>query len=452
MQFMNKKEMNAFIFFLKDLRRRANFRDKIDSTLIDKPIDLGILRSINTFGKTSVKNLKIEIEKFEFRKNFNLNENKSLQIKFSKTSADSTSKKLPRSMLESLDETGPCGYKNSLTNNIDLMEDIELIRNMKSDHRIIPKEYQIESEKFNSSQKIIKFSDNLDAKNKQIEIDVNPGVDKMFNIEIIFKGKKTNTILNSIINFENIILNKPQADVLIQPINMGDDKTVYGILHLKAWSYDPGSNSRFDEIFDRCMTQIPMTPRDVYNNYFSLGSYEPNIQKRLIIHQIHIKLKCDINSIKLDEENSRKKLYEILKKFCVKYAEDLIDGNWSKTDRWKDLKPDNNASHVKNIKRFYINQKRNEFYQFFANSEWELYLTKAGSIRKNRQKKINSAEVDISCLYPKKNDLLEMKMSKASEFEELKFLYYHGLPPHKRLAAWEKILDIEKLVNITEEK
>jgi hypothetical protein len=117
-------------------------------------------------------------------------------------------------------------------------------------------------------------------------------------------------------------------------------------------------------------------------------------------------------------------MYEILKKFCVKYAEDLIDGNWSKTDRWKDLKPDNNASHVKNIKRFYINQKRNEFYQFFANSEWELYLTKAGSIRKNRQKKINSAEVDISCLYPKKNDLLEMKMSKASEFEELKFLYY----------------------------
>jgi len=450
--FVNKNEMNAFIFFLKDLRRRVNFQDKRESLIVKKPIDLKILKSINQNLKKSVKSLKIIIDKLEFRKNFSLNENKSLQIKMSKTSIIPGANRLAKSMLESLDESETYGYKNSLIFNDDLMDDINILKNMKSDFKILPKEYDIDASKFNTSQKIIKFSDSLEIQNKLLEIDAKPAVDKMFNIEISFNGKQSTLKLNSIINFENIIFNKPQADIFIQPIHIGDDKTVYGILHLKAWSLDPGVNLKFYDIFNRYIMQLPKIPRDMYNNFVSLESFELNVLRRLITSQIRSQLNCNINSVNLDDNMSRNKLYVILEKYCVKFAGDLINGNWTKSDRWKYLEPDFNARHVKNIKKFYVNMKRNEFYERFSKSEWEIYFTKASSTSKGLDKSTKTDLFHFDNLYPTKSELLDFKLKKPNLFQELKFLYYSGIPPTKRNLAWEKILNIEKLVDITQER
>jgi hypothetical protein len=463
LSFINREEMKAFIILLKDLRRRSNLNIQ-KTSVICTPVNMRVVTTLTENILKSLRSLKISIEKIEFRQTFILNENKKLTVKVSKQNLDRRNSGVNgRFILETFDESDHYNYINSLMESKEIKTLVEIVKNMKKQIKTLPKEFDLYMKDFNESQKILRLGEKVKEQDKTFDLEVKPGIDKIFSIEILLNGNKTSQILMAICNLDNIIQYKPQADILFIPMFDYETKSILGILNLKIFSSEPvNKNQVHEDLFNQQLINLAKPIKDEYDNFVKLGCYEPNVYKRRMMRSIHTIMQSDINSLTLKPEFKKKeireKLYAHLKKKCIRNIEGLLSEQYDYNINctWRDLIVDSKLFEIKTCRKFYLGQKRNEFYKNFAKSEWENFLIKVYQINKGEGDKNEIIPCEnVSNLYtllPNKTNLIKYKIRKDPLYEQLRFLTYTGLPPEGRSQLWETILDIDNLVKLTDEK
>jgi len=139
----------------------------------------------------------------------------------------------------------------------------------------------------------------------------------------------------------------------------------------------------------------------------------------------------------------------ILNRFCLKGVEEFKNSEF-KNEEWKKCIFNLNSYEFKYLKKFYVNYRRNFFYRKFAESEWRLFIN---GLNQNNQKKSPQFEFyDIYRKLPYKNELLKLKTSGSKEWDQFTNLIYLGIPSNGRNTLWEKLLEIENLVEITKDR
>ena len=137
-----------------------------------------------------MKNLKILLTKIEFRHIFNLTEDSSMAITFSKGGVGENSVK-GKFILELLQDKN---YKNTLLDKKEINDEIELLKNSKIETKCFSKDLSLVKDSFNM-QKIIKFEYDYDDLSKLIDFEVKPNIDKTCFVEISIKNSKETIIL-----------------------------------------------------------------------------------------------------------------------------------------------------------------------------------------------------------------------------------------------------------------
>jgi hypothetical protein len=428
-KFVNEIEMKTFLYYLKDLRRKSNVALLSRQLYVDKPIDKAILVQLSKPLTSKFRTLKVNVDRIEFRQGYNLSENKKLAIRIG---TDSQNSKSSRYMLESLIDKD---FTNKLAEDPDIANEIKRLKCLKGDFVYLSKEYELNSNTFNGSQKIVTFG----AERRQMEMEIKQN---SFHLDVVLKGNKADEIILS-----DDIKIPPNADMIYIPLYLNDGtfKHVVAIALLNVCSLGQSENKTFEELFEIHINNLEKVPKDDFKNFIRLGKYEPNVFKRRILKKIHQVMKSNIYNIDLTVQENRDKLYNILRSKCVKGAEALNSDQWQYKTEWRDLVIDINLLNQKLFKKFYFQKKRNEFYKIFSRCEWHNYLKKVNTSNGHNEENIYNRLPSIS----------ELKKAKANlnqNYLDTKYIFYLGIPHEKRLQTWEKMLNIDHLVELTKNR
>jgi hypothetical protein len=428
-KFVNDLEMRTFIHYLQNLRRRVNVSLMNKEIYIERPIDKYLLTTASKPLTSNFRTLRITVDKIEFRQGFNLKENKKLSMRIGTSSQGNKS---TRYMLEALQERD-FEYTNEFAHEPMIAEEIKRLKGLKGDYKYLPKEYELNSSTFNSSQKIVTFGNINDS--KQVEMEVKQG---SFILDVVLKGQKHEEVILS----DDIKI--PQnADMIYVPLyfNDGTFTKVVAIGLINVWTVRPGDNRSFEELLESHINTLEKVPKDEFKNFVKMGKYEPNVYKRRILKKINQAMKSNIYNIDLNSLENREKLHHILRNKCVKGAEYLLTDQWMARSEWRDLVIDMNLLRQKIFKKFYFQKKRNEFYKIFSKCEWFNYLNKIPTKDSNQE---------IYSKFPSLNELKKIKTTLNSPYISTKYLFYLGVPHEKRLNIWEKLLNTQVLAEITQ--
>lgn len=461
-RFTNKTQMNVFNKIIKKIKEEADFKTKEKKCIRQNysvnptnAINSNLLVDMYSNIKSNIKSLKIILTQIEFRQNFVLSEDCRFELKVSKNSLEQ-SNTISDSMILEILNCDKNKFRNSLMNNQILRDNLDLIKSSQNVFKILPKTFVISKKEFNDSHKIIKL-DFIDKKDKVIELEVKPNQDKVFFFEMTLKSQNKTLTFNSSISLDNIIKNNPKADLLFVPLyapleqetkQENQKSHIVAILSINCFSTIAGNNnSDFETEFERCLKKMP-TPIDKYNNYITLGKLEPNVYRRKLIKKIQNIFKTDIDTLSkiiVSDSIKRRELCGFLEHKCIIGASDLfLDPN---NKVWKSLVVDVASHYNKNYKKFYYKYKRNEFYYNFGHSEWKLFLESVYDKYTNKAVPFN--QLDPYSLFPDKETLIKWKGSNSSYYKELRKLCYLGIPYGRREYVWDKLLDINKLTNLT---
>lgn len=472
LKFKNAIQQNVFLKYLNRIKEQSfistTYGDLSSKYQANKHLTNKLLIGDDSENKTSERILNIGVHFLEFRQIFNLEETSNFEIKVTKLSRSIVNKSSKNSILENLNKD-KYGYSNSFfKSNQELKDSLNSFKTSEIVSETIVQTGNIKSNDFNKSHKILKF----DPSNNIVNLDVNPGIDKAFLFEVIVNGVNGNSItLSKEVNLSSIINSNPVADIIYVPIfnksenikennnlqnTMSENSKLKDVNLIKAVliinchvaSTTNNNNTDFENEFNKTLKFVK-EPKDKYNNYIVLGRFEPNVYRRELIKEIQDLFKTDfinINSEFLSETDKREKLCGFLSDKCVVGAVELSRDSNSKL--WTLLSVDVDEHHLQVIRKFYENYKRNEFYYQFTDLEWNHFLNNVYD--KIVEKKTHSFnEIDQYSILPSKLDFQKLKSNKSELFLDFRSLCYLGIPLNKRQFVWDKLLDINNLINKT---
>ncbi len=156
----------------------------------EQNIDVDILLAAARDNRNKMKNLKLHMNKLEIRHHFNLPENASMTIKFSKGESDNNSRE--RFIIEYLEENI---YRNNLLDINEVAFELQYIRNSNVEIRTIIEDLPINAEMFNRL-KLLKFESEGTNSSNLVEFEVKPKIDQSCIVEVLLKTSKETIILN----------------------------------------------------------------------------------------------------------------------------------------------------------------------------------------------------------------------------------------------------------------
>lgn len=466
---VNDIEKKVFIYYFKYLLSKIR---QSKATKVPASINEDLIHYQNSDLKNDLRTLKIIIEKIEFRQHFKIENKCEISIKSLKTSDLINPTQVKRVsisnqgkyLLELLSNDPSSGYRNTIMESSELQQDLDLLMAGRFQEKILNKKFSVEPSKFNSSHKIFKFSNEVPDKDKTLEYEVKPNIDKIIGFEMVLtdeKGKEC-ILSNYSYDFDQIIKCQPQADLLYiplflnDPVKADDTSSIEVVLTVNVFSTNYGnSKDTFRSLFEKCLSSIE-NPIDAYGNRVKLGKFEPNVFKRKILKDIENKLNLNSNLEVLGKEvssdNDKKEL------LCGYLLEKEIQGavelyKNSNILLWKQLIVNYPKYHIKTVKKFYCHYKRNEFFFQFGNVEWirffnELFI----KFLKPKNPNLEFKNIDPYSLFPIKSDLIKWKITNNSWYSKIKSLFYKGIPNDYRIKIWNHILDIEGLALLTNQK
>lgn len=365
LKFANKRTRDAFISLLMRMRREIAF-DAMKETFTNN------IRNINSnelyeilyakFANVNAKLLKtliITAEKVEFKKNFDIKNNTSLQIQLCNNYANVNGAEQKKNLIDSLRE-------NSImqSNNMKKVINANEVAKTQNSRMNLKKEFNVTKREFNQGNKTFHYS-NLPLSEKEIRIYYNSSMSSEFSF--IFNFDNCEYI--SSFNISHI-----EADYLISPIFK--EKNIIGFF---AYTVLNNTNESFDDEFEKVLRDFKRKNQKQVSP--SLTFAEPNANRR----------------------NMMKKKAKIEKKKSYAEGNIICDINEKRSTKQINQK----------IKKIYINTKKHNFYSTYV---------------------LNEYANEFSNL---KNFLSE------NHIEEIKNLFYLGLPQQKRKLIYSTVLKFD---------
>ena len=443
-QFKNKTQLSLFIQCLKKLKRQINFKyqflnnkkNKIERNLLYNILSNESCSNLNQSKlKDNLKNLKevnlnynnfsskkyikILFEKVEFKQNYTIDYDYFFNLNIYKQKKSLNNKEnLVNYLLD-----------NSLIkNNESLIESLKE-ENQEINFKTLKNTYFVSKDLFNKGKKNI-----ILQKKEIIVFEMNILNKKLYiNLLLITKDKKYTIENYSEINLTNLIeetnkkLTFPISEFFIIPIFSGkDDKKVLGFIDLKLILSLNDNPKKFNEEYNTTIKNYFLENKNKLKNFKLIGTFEPNILRRLNMKIIYSNFKNSLD---------KNKLNNFLKDNGLHYN-NFIPEIYNKDD---------NSYLLNKVSNYIINNKKNNFYSFQTICEWNLLFNKFIKEKKND---INLKEIFLS--FPSSEILISLLNSGHYIFNEIRNLFYFGLPNIEiRKIIWNKILSIDKLYEMT---
>ena len=430
-QFNNKLQMNSFLKLLILAKQNINTKEKnkkenlkTNDIDIEKMIDFDNKKRLNLDSDESggaigigekTKKCTIRVEFIDFINKMN--------VKYDPTYIriiifiEGNNHKSIFSLLDTRDknEDGNEVFKNSLVEDKRIKEIIEKLNKYQGNDPPLefPKKIKIDKDKFNSGGR------NLFLGNKIVN-DVNIK-SKNFEIFILMSDKKQRNVdeYKSIVKLPNSL---ELCDKFELPIYKKDDKEeekIYGCIGIDLYEKKFDFNEKFEELNIKYIKEPLLILNDqinddknkknenginnnnIHNSLYSnsnsinnnisnsnnnninniqaldfhFGLNEPNIFRRKILNFIH---NSGININPVDLENSKQddldKLYERLKKKCIKLPQKEDFSSFKSFDIKKNFDKDDNPYKKKLALKLLKIRRHENFMREFREKEWNLYF------------------------------------------------------------------------------
>ena len=415
-KFNNEDQMKTFVKELENLRQRVNLNYENDEskkityqkTLDHCPLPEG--------AETGIMNCNIE--SIILRDDFKLKDNSTLEL-----SVEIGKNLYGKHFLEYLKEDN-FDYENTLLEIEDVRDKYDQIKDMKSSTEPIDLSQKINMDKFNSEEHKIFFKQDDDF---QVQKTGN-----YINLNITFRGDsgRYNEELYAPVKINT------KADYNVCPIyRKGNTDRILGSVVIDVW--DPKEKKGFFELFKE-INKNYLIKGEFYGKDkipLSHGFYEPNVFRRKILKVINKNNSANIN-----------KIHSYLEIECAKDF-DLSNFDFTNVKRDNSIDIYNNTYPISLGIKTLKNQKKEEFFELYAEKEWNLYIKDFFKNKKN----IDFSELDdnFTLLYDKRNEIFNKEKSEKN----LRTLMYLGIPTYKgRKIIWETLLDIHKLFELTYKK
>lgn len=484
LKFYNKMEMDAFLYFLKQLRRNANFSEKskqIISTSIDTKY---LIHSLNKY-KSEFKRLNIMIEKVEFKKDFKLQGTRKMQINLLKGAQfrpeESQARNLNhnRSIFELLEDGRSNKFSNSLLSNKEIKQEQEFYKNSKSKVLQMPAALEFNNEKLAKINHQVKFAKISSSSNtnsdlgyeyKLFEVNASPLQDKVFTLQVLFALNDNSPIsIQDEFNFfseadiANVLIGDVNADFVRLPLYSSQDKSIKGMVDIVYWVEgisvrNLAKELQFNNIFNsrfRDINTIRSLLIDEYGNNIPREKINPNIFKRKILRTITETVQQDINyaaqKILTETDGAVKnKLIKCLYNKGVLGYENLITADRETVNAWRELIPDMNFLYLKSLRKLYVKIKKRVFYDAYRIEEWRNYFKKSKASKVSGYtgaKDVSFSEHKQSIIdtFQDKERLIGLKKENSEEYFNIKKFVEIGIPENMRLFVWDTILGTEKI-------
>jgi len=484
LKFNNKLEMEAFLFYLKDIRRKSIFDFK-KKNIIDCPVNQKLLLSSINKMRNEYEKLNILIEKIEFKKNLKITGGaRKLRLFLFKgnqfTIDNSEIDKHNRFILELLDNQSSTKYKNSLIKIPEIKKENEFFKEIQNTRIEMPSSFEYDSESLAKANNQILFEkNNIGNEYKLFQIRVKTNRDNLITIQTLF-SLNDNSILSmqELYNFfceadlSNVINGENNSDFIRMPLFSVIDKSIIGMIDFKVWlskDQDESNNStkemQFKSLFDKRFSDINQIKKvvfDPYGNEYPIAMLNPNLFKRKIIRIIFDKTNLDIESIakKLLNENDvacKNELIECLYNKGVLGYEYFKNGDSTNRNNWMQIIPDQEFLGVKTIQKFYVKLKKRYFYDIYRNEEWRKFFTKSDFIKDSaygqlKETSLFKLNTGIKCYFLEKDNLIKEKKENSEKYFQVRKFIEIGVPKDVRLEVWDSLLNLEKLCFITIEE
>ena len=414
-KFNNEGQMKTFIKELQNLRQKTNLQYENDKT--KKITYQKILEHCPLIENEDTEVMNCNIESIILRNNFKLNDDSTLELSF-----ESGKNLYGKHFLEYLKEDN-FNYENTLLDIQDVRDLYDQIKDMKSSTEPINLSQKINKDKFNSEEHKIFFR-------KEDDFQVAKS-GKYINLNINFKGNsgRYNEEL-----FAPVKINT-KADFNICPIyRKGNTDRILGSLVIDVW--DPKEKKEFFELYKQ-VNRDYLIKGEFYGKDgipLSHGYYEPNVFRRKILKEIN--------------DNSSVNINKIERYLQIECAKDYDLSNFD----FKNVKRDNSINLNENTYPISLgiktlkNQKKEEFFELYAEKEWNLYIK---DFFKNTESISKELDNNFKLLYNQRDEMF----NKEKKDKNLRTLMYLGIPtPKGRKIIWETLLDIPKLFELTDKK
>ena len=524
--FINTMQMNTFLYFLKKLISMCFSKMYLEQI---KPIkineDLVLNQTINL--KKDFKKLNIIVDKFDFKKSFNINKDYEVKLFAYKNSNLKNFNSLEtqgKYIVELLfNKNNSNNYINSITSNKKLLKEYELISSGRDQTKEINNKFTLNPESFNKSDKSLVFSKDVPTEKRALSFDVKAYFDKLiaFEVNLIpIDNNNDNNNNNDIIslksapvNFDYIIEENQLADFLIVPlfslnknknynyIDEDEISNIVGYITINTFieSYNIENKTiitdkaiTFSNLFEKSLL-MTFIPKDAYNNYINLGKYEPNVYRRniknIIFNKFNVKNISELSNLINNNKNVLNSLYSILKSNYISGADELLLNNESK--KWTEFIVDTDIYYLKEIKDFYVNYKKNDFFYQFCTTEWEMFLYDIFNLYiKNSKPELKFKDLAPYSILPSKKHIVSWKKGLSSYnntdskfinmiknnlkfnimsmsfgrsdkkqsnnnvywYNRIRNLIYIGIPNKNRIEVYYSLMEINNLTDITYKK
>ena len=434
-QFKNKTEILFFINCLKKLKRQKIFnkrfelkKNKIEKLILDNDLQMNIIEF-----SSKKKYIKIVFEKIEFKQNYTIDYDYNVflnVIKKTNTNINLIKKtnKKKKNIMDYLLNNSLIDKNNYNYDSKNEIEELNLI--------CLKETYFLKKELFNKGIKYI----NLNKKDI-IYFEIIDDNETIFDIEILLSSidNKYKIQCYSELNIKNLIIksnkkiNIPVSEYFVIPIFAEkDDKIIIGIINLKIICCFNNNLKKFDEEYNMTIKNYITENKFKNQDIMLIGTYEPNILRRLNMKKIHSKLKKTVIDL-LDFEKEKLNIFLSFNGLnCYNYIP-YISGN------------DSNPYLINKISKYIINSKINEFYSFLTSFKWTKLFNRFLKV------KINTNNInEIFENFPSAEKIISLYKSGHYIFNEIKKLFYLGLPNiESRKIIWNKILSIDNLYQMT---
>jgi len=476
LKFKNSLETDAFLFYIKELRRNANFEAR-DKSFINSPVNTKLLAQYFGNIRNEFKKLNIIIEKIEFKNNLKLTGGKrKLHINLYKGNREAQiNTNRNRSLIELLENEGNQNYKNSLLQIPEIKKEVDFFIQSRLDNIQRPAILEIDSESLAKKNHQIDFNkdDSLrNDNNRFFEIDILPSLNKIFSIQALFALNDNSFVSQQdLYNFiseedlSNVINSNLPADFIRCPLYYASNKTIAGMIDFKFWitqnlSENLSKEMQFNKIFDERFKNpsiIKNLMRDQYGNLCPISKINPNLYKRKIIGIIHKETNKDLDEIPnlvLNETDGsiKNKLLKCLKNKDILGYELLNKGLGQTKNAWKELIPDQNLKRIKTFKKFYINIKKREFYNKLRKEEWRKLLENSRLIRESafdNSNELNRSQKEAIEKIYEKASLIQSRIDNSAKYMQLRSYVEMGIPEDLRIFVWDTLLNIKTLKSMT---
>lgn len=502
-KFANKLELETFLFYLRELRRKANFDSK-SLSVASAPVSAKMLIESVSAYKNQFQKLNLMLEKIEFKKNLRLAPGshklqislyKGNQFRFSGEAAEPDRKN--RSILELLDDENSKNYKNSLMQISEIRKESEFFKASRRGKMQMPAAFEFDAESLaklnNQIDFIAKNASNTNTninqtqvgyEHKLFELNAQPAIDKTFTLQTQF-ALNDNSILSmqDMFNFyceadlANVVSGACAADFIRLPLYSVKEQEIVGMIDFKFWlttenlknlSKEMQFNTLFNSRF-RNLNEIESLCKDQYGNYVPAATLHPNLFKRKILRSLSREADEDLDGIvkrvsaEKNGEMNNKLLKSLLNKgvlgygFLVKNDANSAAGAAANKNMWQQLIPDQDFLGVKKLKKFYITKKKRNFYSTYKSEEWRKYFKQSKLINESaygKTKETNLLEQKnaIRNSLTQKEILISAKKENSDKYSQIRKLIEMGVPENLRLVAWDCLLNTEYLILITIER